>query len=175
MTTALTLSAAVGFALVPPTEPELRLLHRWLDSWRGIGARTARKRSTVFLFHLRRSRQYRFGSPCSGLRATRGLPPHASGIHVSPEPRAIVGTSVGHTGLACSRGTAGVNPRCRRAVTHPRYAVRFRLAVSGLRIRTSRDYDGRAHSHDGAERTKPPRCQDPHHLLAILFTAAWTL
>jgi hypothetical protein len=29
--------AAVGFALVAPTEPELRLLHQWLDSWRGIG------------------------------------------------------------------------------------------------------------------------------------------
>jgi hypothetical protein len=28
---------AVGFALVPATKPELRLLHRWLDSWRGIG------------------------------------------------------------------------------------------------------------------------------------------
>ena len=25
------------FALVPSTEPELRLLHRGLDSWRGIG------------------------------------------------------------------------------------------------------------------------------------------
>jgi hypothetical protein len=31
------LRAAIGFALVPPTEPELRLLHRWLDSWRGVG------------------------------------------------------------------------------------------------------------------------------------------
>jgi hypothetical protein len=31
------LRAAVGFALVPPTEPELRLLHRWLDCWRGVG------------------------------------------------------------------------------------------------------------------------------------------
>jgi len=31
------LRAAVGFALVPPDEPELRLLHRWLDCWRGIG------------------------------------------------------------------------------------------------------------------------------------------
>jgi hypothetical protein len=31
------LRAAVGFALVPPTEPELRLLHRWMDSWRGVG------------------------------------------------------------------------------------------------------------------------------------------
>jgi hypothetical protein len=31
------LRAAVGFCLVPPTQPELRLLHRWLDSWRGVG------------------------------------------------------------------------------------------------------------------------------------------
>jgi hypothetical protein len=31
------LRAAVSFALVPPTEPALRLLHHWLDSWRGIG------------------------------------------------------------------------------------------------------------------------------------------
>jgi hypothetical protein len=31
------LRAAVGFVLVPPTEPELRLLHQWLDSWRGVG------------------------------------------------------------------------------------------------------------------------------------------
>jgi len=29
--------AAVGFALVPPDDPELRLLHRWLDFWRGVG------------------------------------------------------------------------------------------------------------------------------------------
>ena len=31
------LRAAVGFALVPPDEPELRVLHRWLDCWRGVG------------------------------------------------------------------------------------------------------------------------------------------
>jgi hypothetical protein len=31
------LGAAVGFALVPSTEPELQLLHQWLDCWRGIG------------------------------------------------------------------------------------------------------------------------------------------
>jgi hypothetical protein len=31
------LRTAVGFALVPPTEPELRLLHRWLDTWPGVG------------------------------------------------------------------------------------------------------------------------------------------
>jgi len=32
------LRAAVGFALMPPDAPELRLLHEWLDTWRGIGA-----------------------------------------------------------------------------------------------------------------------------------------
>src|SRR5262245_9674827 len=31
------LRAAVGFALVREDEPELRVLHHWLDSWRGIG------------------------------------------------------------------------------------------------------------------------------------------
>jgi hypothetical protein len=31
------LRAAVGFALVPQDEPELRLRHQWMDSWRGIG------------------------------------------------------------------------------------------------------------------------------------------
>jgi len=30
------LRAAVGFVLVPPTEPELRLLHCWLDWWPGV-------------------------------------------------------------------------------------------------------------------------------------------
>jgi hypothetical protein len=29
------LRAAVAFALVAPSEPELRLLHRWLDCWAG--------------------------------------------------------------------------------------------------------------------------------------------
>ena len=31
------LRTAIGSALVPPTEPELRLLHQRRDSWRGIG------------------------------------------------------------------------------------------------------------------------------------------
>lgn len=31
------LRAALGFALLPPDAPELRLLHGWLDTWRGIG------------------------------------------------------------------------------------------------------------------------------------------
>ena len=32
-----TLSAALGFAEIEQRFPELRLLHRWLDTWRGIG------------------------------------------------------------------------------------------------------------------------------------------
>ena len=32
-----TLRATLGFVFVPPAEPELHLLHRWLDSWRGVG------------------------------------------------------------------------------------------------------------------------------------------
>jgi hypothetical protein len=31
------LRAALGFLRLPPTEPELRLLHRWLDNWTGVG------------------------------------------------------------------------------------------------------------------------------------------
>jgi hypothetical protein len=31
------LRAALAFLRLPPTEPELRLLHRWLDTWTGIG------------------------------------------------------------------------------------------------------------------------------------------
>jgi len=31
------LRAAFGFAQLEPRALELRLLHRWLDSWRGIG------------------------------------------------------------------------------------------------------------------------------------------
>jgi hypothetical protein len=31
------LRAALGFLQLPATEPELHLLHRWLDTWNGIG------------------------------------------------------------------------------------------------------------------------------------------
>ena len=31
------LIAALGFALLPPSAPELKLVHGWLDTWRGIG------------------------------------------------------------------------------------------------------------------------------------------
>jgi hypothetical protein len=32
-----TLRAALGFLAVTPAAPELQLLHRWLDSWTGVG------------------------------------------------------------------------------------------------------------------------------------------
>jgi hypothetical protein len=32
------LAATLGFAALTPRAPELQLLHRWLDTWRGIGA-----------------------------------------------------------------------------------------------------------------------------------------
>jgi hypothetical protein len=32
-----TLTAALGFALLPPAVSELKLVHGWLDTWRGIG------------------------------------------------------------------------------------------------------------------------------------------
>jgi hypothetical protein len=31
------LRAALGFLRLPATEPELQLLHRWLDNWTGVG------------------------------------------------------------------------------------------------------------------------------------------
>jgi hypothetical protein len=31
------LRAALGFLEIPPRAPELRLLHRWLDTWTGVG------------------------------------------------------------------------------------------------------------------------------------------
>ena len=31
------LTAALGFALLQPSAPELKLVHGWLDTWRGIG------------------------------------------------------------------------------------------------------------------------------------------
>ena len=32
-----TLRAALGFLRLPATEPELQILHRWLDTWTGVG------------------------------------------------------------------------------------------------------------------------------------------
>ena len=36
------LIATLGFLQVPPTEPELQLLHRRLDTWAGVGLITVR-------------------------------------------------------------------------------------------------------------------------------------
>ena len=42
----LLLRAALGFLQLVPREPELRLLHRWLDTWRGVGVLAAMPCST---------------------------------------------------------------------------------------------------------------------------------
>jgi hypothetical protein len=46
------LHAAVGFALVPPTEPELKLLQQWLDCWRGVGDVVAGMNRQGYWLHL---------------------------------------------------------------------------------------------------------------------------
>ena len=38
------LNAALGSLQIPPTEPELRLLHRWRDTWTGLGLVVAGRR-----------------------------------------------------------------------------------------------------------------------------------
>jgi hypothetical protein len=65
------LRAAVGFALVPLTEPELRLLHHWMDSWRGIGDVVAVMAPQGYDLELRRynGRGWRAMFFPSGLRA----------------------------------------------------------------------------------------------------------
>ena len=48
------LSAALGFLAVEPREPELRLLHRWLDNWPGIGHVVAGMARQEYDLELRR-------------------------------------------------------------------------------------------------------------------------
>ena len=43
------LRAALGFLALEPRAPELRLLHRWADSWRGVG-RVALSHAYITLF-----------------------------------------------------------------------------------------------------------------------------
>jgi len=40
-----TLRAALGFLQVAPRAPELQLLHRWLDTWTGLGLGRRRRRA----------------------------------------------------------------------------------------------------------------------------------
>src|SRR5262245_10474767 len=48
------LRAAIGFCLVPPTEPELQLLHRCFDNWRSIGNVVAGMARQEYDLELRR-------------------------------------------------------------------------------------------------------------------------
>ena len=48
------LSAALGFLAVEPHEPEVRLLHRWLDTWNGIGYVVAGMARQEYDLELRR-------------------------------------------------------------------------------------------------------------------------
>jgi len=41
------LTAALGFLQFPPRAPELRLLHRWLDTWTGLGLAVVRSACPV--------------------------------------------------------------------------------------------------------------------------------
>jgi hypothetical protein len=49
-----TLVAAVGFLALEPREPELRLLHRYADTWRGIGDVVAGMARQEYDLELRR-------------------------------------------------------------------------------------------------------------------------
>jgi hypothetical protein len=53
------LVAALGFLQLKPIEPELRMLHRWLDSWTGVGLITVgveRQGLRLSLSHVTRGR-----------------------------------------------------------------------------------------------------------------------
>jgi hypothetical protein len=41
------LTAALGFLQLEPRLPELRLLHRWLDTWTGVGLIAVAVRGTA--------------------------------------------------------------------------------------------------------------------------------
>jgi hypothetical protein len=41
------LRATLGFLQLKPTEPELQMLHRWLDNWPATSGREAERRARV--------------------------------------------------------------------------------------------------------------------------------
>jgi len=49
-----TLRATIGFLPLEPREPELRLLHQWLDTWSGIGDIVAGMARQEYDLELRR-------------------------------------------------------------------------------------------------------------------------
>jgi hypothetical protein len=64
------LRAALGFLQLPPRAPELQLLHRWLDTWAGIGLIAVGLHRTGYDLDLRQ-----YGEQPLGLRhEADGLP-----------------------------------------------------------------------------------------------------
>jgi len=62
------LRAALGFLQLPPRAPELRMLHRWLDTWTGLGlvvVGVERQGYRLSLSHIAEGewRAYFMGSP----------------------------------------------------------------------------------------------------------------
>jgi len=47
------LAAAVGFLALEPRVPELQLLHRWADTWRGVGDVVVGMERQGYRLHLR--------------------------------------------------------------------------------------------------------------------------
>jgi hypothetical protein len=78
------LRAAVGFALVPADHAEVRTLHRWLDTWRGIGDIVAGMARQEYDLELRRyNRQgWRAMFFLSGFEHSRTRMPAARGHRV---------------------------------------------------------------------------------------------
>src|SRR5437667_9579853 len=66
------LRAALGFASLAPREPELRVLHRWLDTWSGVGHVVAGMARQGYDLELRR-----YDGQYAPRRGARGLAPGA--------------------------------------------------------------------------------------------------
>src|SRR2546428_14055275 len=81
------LSAALGFLAVEPRERELRLLHRWLDTWDGIGHAMAGMARQEYDLELRRydGEGWRAVVFVSGFRASFTPPARSTS---GPTPRA---------------------------------------------------------------------------------------
>jgi hypothetical protein len=47
-----TLAAALGFLALEPRGPELQLLHRWADTWRGVGEIVVGMERQGYLLHM---------------------------------------------------------------------------------------------------------------------------
>ena len=100
----LLLHAALGLLQLPPRAPELRMLPRWLDSWRGVGNVAAGMHRQGWDLQLTEYGDGRW-------RAT---------FYVTGMAHSIVGGTHGsrRRGTRCSRGAGGARHRARvRAVS----------------------------------------------------------